>query len=546
MPTRFLLLVTCLLGVAWSAAPGTQPAPTGAAPVDPEPHLSFHFDSNMRFGLVVLKDAAGKAINKRLTYATDGATNSTVVRIDGKDVEFGGPAGKWLEKASAFTNGSKSIWATAGVQVSQSLEIVPSQQPVEVAPGVRKRLLDTCLITYAIVNTDNKDHTVGLRIQVDTLIGSNDGVPFTVPTLTGLVNTFKDFSSPKEVPEFIQALEVPDLLKPGTVGHMTLKVGGGLEPPSRVSLTHWPGNNFMKWDVPVVNMSTDSAVVIYWNADRALKPREKRNLGFAYGLGKVSSSEGTGKLALTVNGSFLAREPFTVTAYIQDPAKGQTLKLELPAGLERVGGKETETVPAPSAGPKQTSVINWKVKAPQPGTFVLKARSSTGVSQSQPVTIRPGSIPDRGKLTALTVSGPLALNQVFTVTATVKNPLPDQNLTLTLPQGLEPVEGSERQTVPQPVGRAEESTVAWKVKADNAGTFTVHVRSSSNEDLSKSITITGPKTDLDLLDARRALQMSVGNLAEDPSLDMDADGRVTSLDAALILQRVADQTRKGK
>jgi hypothetical protein len=36
----------------------------------------------------------------------------------------------------------------------------------------------------------------------------------------------------------------------------------------------------------------------------------------------------------------------------------------------------------------RNSVVNWKIKAPaQPGKYSLKVRSSTGISQTQPVTI---------------------------------------------------------------------------------------------------------------------------------------------------------------
>lgn len=536
MTTRYLLSLMCLAVLPLSGALPAQPP----AAVDPEPRLSFRFGQNMRFGLTVLKDGTGKAVNKRLTYSGDGDTNSTVLKIDDKVIEFGGPAGKWLEKDVKFSNGSKSVWAVDGIHVSQILEIVPSQQPVEVAPGVRKRLLDTCLIRYVIENKGDKNHAAGLRIQVDTLIGSNDGVPFAVPTLKELVNTFKDFPTAKDVPEFVQALEVPNLQNPGTVGHMTLKLGGGLELPSRVSLTRWPRSNFVAWDVPLTPMGTDSAVVIYWSADHVLRPNDKRELGFAYGLGSVSSGEGTGKLALTVNGSFRAEEPFTVTAYVQNPVRDQTVTLELPSGLERVEGKATEPAPPPTAGAKETSIINWKVRAERAGQYLLKVRSSTGVEQSQPVTIQAGVIPDGGKL-LLAVSGPLAVGKIFTLTATVEKPLPKQKLTLTLPAGLERLEGKEEQTV-----TGGDSSVVWKVKAQKAGDFTLRVLSSPGNEESKAIKIVGPKTDVDLLDARRALQMSVGNLAEDLILDMDGDGRVTSTDAAIILQRVADQIRKGK
>src|SRR5262249_54372297 len=155
---------------------------------------------------------------------------------------------------------------------------------------------------------------IGLRIQVDTMIGGNDGVPFTVPGLPGLVNNFADFPMAGPVPDFIQALERPDLQNPGTVAHMTLKLGGKYEPPGRVLLTHWPGFNYFNWEVPVNSMRDDSAVVLYWQ-DKPLAPGGKREFGFAYGLGSVASAEGVGKLGVTLGGSFEPGQNFTVTAY---------------------------------------------------------------------------------------------------------------------------------------------------------------------------------------------------------------------------------------
>ena len=68
------------------------------APLDPEPRITYKYGLNMRFGVSVLKDQTGKPVTKRLTYSDDGKSNTTVVRIDGKDSEFGGPQGKWIEK----------------------------------------------------------------------------------------------------------------------------------------------------------------------------------------------------------------------------------------------------------------------------------------------------------------------------------------------------------------------------------------------------------------------------------------------------------------
>src|SRR5262249_162539 len=155
--------------------------------------------------------------NKRLTYSYDGETNNTVVKVNGETIEFGGSAGNWLHQDAPLppdpkqqkVRGTRSVWAIGqpnnGLHFTQTLAIVPRKQPVLIG-GESKRLLDTVLVRYTIENKDSRPHRAGLRIQVDTLIGSNDGVPFTVPGLPGLVNAFHDFQGPR-VPDFLQALE---------------------------------------------------------------------------------------------------------------------------------------------------------------------------------------------------------------------------------------------------------------------------------------------------------------------------------------------------
>src|SRR5207302_4428398 len=129
---------------------------------------------------------------------------------------------------------------------------------------------------------------------------------------------------------------------------LQLKVGGGLEAPGRVTLGAWPNHELTPrdrrcreaqtlWEVPVLDIQplspADSAVALYWN-ERELKPGERRHIGFAYGLGSVSGSQGEGKLAVTVGGDFLPHGEFTVTAYVSNPSRNQTVTLTLPKDFE--------------------------------------------------------------------------------------------------------------------------------------------------------------------------------------------------------------------
>lgn len=360
-------------------------------PIDPVPLLEARFDPQNRFGLVLPRelDAWGKP--KRLTYSEIGGTNNTCVRVDGEDRIFGFAPGEWRVREAEpprradgkAVQGRICVWeyVTDQVLVTQTVEIVPGEQT---SASAERRFLDTCRVVYRIENRDRKSHNIGLRFLLDTYIGSNDGVPFTIPGVRTLCDTMYDFPRPSEVPDFIQALESGDIDKPGTVAHLTLQLGGGIEAPSRVLLSQW--RNVVAWDVPGVAMDKDSGVTMYW-PEESLGPGKSRSVGFALGLGNLTSG-GSGRLALTLGGRYEPGREFTVTAYVRDPAPGQTLKLELPPGLQLSGGEAEQTVPPlPALSTNRNSPVTWRVRAVRPGTHTLTVRSSTGGSQSQPVVV---------------------------------------------------------------------------------------------------------------------------------------------------------------
>src|SRR5262249_6146349 len=107
-----------------------------------------------------------------------------------------------------------SIWQyREGIRVYQTVELVVGEQT---------RLIDTVLVHYTVENRSEAPHNTGLRIMLDTFIGANDGVPFTIPGQKNLVTTWKHFVG-GDIPDYIQALENPNLEDPGTIAYMGLK-----------------------------------------------------------------------------------------------------------------------------------------------------------------------------------------------------------------------------------------------------------------------------------------------------------------------------------
>src|SRR5205823_1255500 len=139
----------------------------------------------------------------------------------------------------------------------------------------------------------------------------------TIPGLPGMVATFKDFKTSAEVPDFLQALEEPDLRNPGTIVQMNLRLSESLV-PDRVSLTHWPGHEKLNaFQIPVEDIGNDSAIVMYWN-ESDLLPNHSREMAFTYGLGNIARGK-EGKLGITVSTPLVVGRDFDVIAYVNEP-----------------------------------------------------------------------------------------------------------------------------------------------------------------------------------------------------------------------------------
>jgi hypothetical protein len=368
---------------------------------------------SMRFGLGIPDPKDPRKFKTKLIYDEFGRTCNVCVRIDkitANEYLWGIQQGSWkqpmkqdlgLDEKRNPLIGAKSVWvrnADPPITITQYVEIVPGG----LSPDGKKRLLDTCLIRYDITNEHGVAHFVGLRFLLDTFIGSNDAVPFTIAGARELCDTMKEFNRPEEVPDYLSALERQDVNDPGTVAHISLKYGGGLEPPTRVTLGAWPAAELRRhpggqkanmqntlWEVPVLPMALaksaenpkgDSAVTLYWD-DKEIPPKQTRTVGFAYGLGSVTGEKGGGQLGMTAGGELVAGKEFTLTAFVKNPAPGATVTLALPRNLKLTAGAEKEAVPAIPAGSSGAySPVSWRVKASKGGVFRVRVTLNSGAT----------------------------------------------------------------------------------------------------------------------------------------------------------------------
>jgi hypothetical protein len=357
-------------------------------------------ERTMRFGLILpkVKDQTTPTGYKQLTWHPEGITSNTCVKIDGKEYLFGHPPGKWVEQEAKLgldaqgknRLGRKSIW----LYPDQQVEVT---QTVEIMAGSVTGKMDTCRVQYRVENQGQKERGVGLRFLLDTYIGSNDGAPFIVPFQKELCEKEMVFDDPAKIPPAVFALEKMKLNEPGVVAQLVLKTLEKMEPPVRVTLGGWPDertkspgakSGLTLWNVPVlpIDRQDDSAAVLYW-AEKKMKPGEKREVGFTYGLGLFSGEE-TGKLGFFVWGEPRIDGELVVLALVGDAKKGQTLSLKKSDAYEIIKGSAEQEVSLPGADSFRFSPATWQVRLKQKGPAVLRVESSTGVWHEQKLEIK--------------------------------------------------------------------------------------------------------------------------------------------------------------
>jgi hypothetical protein len=236
--------------------------------------------------------------------------------------------------------------------------------------------------------------------MLDTFIGANDGVPFTIPGKKGFVDTKAEFTQ-KQIPDYIEVIEKPDDPKdPGTVARVGLRniklPGVNLEDMDRLRISRFPGPGARWDDWAVLPMkggkgeTADSCVAMYWPYAN-MNPSDTRRVAFTYGLGSLEiGSGGAGAaLALSVPASVQPDNDFVVTAYVWRAKKGDKVKLKVPAGLKLAAGESNEKTVEESGARSQ---VFWHLRSSKTGEFTLEATSGDVKAKPKQVVVKTTSI----------------------------------------------------------------------------------------------------------------------------------------------------------
>ena len=327
-------------------------------------------------------------------------TSYSTIYLDGKPIIFGGKnnknekrSGIKLDFSDEVTQRKEekrlvSIAKIGNLDVEQSLQFI-------INPSTKVK--DLVLISYHLINRDQKAHEVGVRLMLDTKLGNNDGAPFRMSNQTVDSEIMMGGKDLVEYWQSFDSLSSPNVIAQGYFSMDSI----GLTPPDRVYLANW-GTLF---DHPFDFLYTkdrsfqrlgedemDTAMALYWSP-RRIEPGESLLIQSAYGLGGVSLSPGMLSLGLTSPTEIPWRSPkeILIVAYVSNSGGYDALNAEvifdLPPHFKVIQGQKRLHIGILKAG--QTRQIPLKVKVgreTKPGLWSLQLKVTS--STFEPNTIK--------------------------------------------------------------------------------------------------------------------------------------------------------------
>lgn len=270
--------------------------------------------------------------NVFLLYEDYPPTSFTTLKIDDVIYKFGDDKGIYTTRLMERDDIMTAVWSVNMIEISQKLRFVK---------GPTTGNMDTVEISYSVLNKDDKVHTVGVRIMLDTYLGKEDGAPFRIPQLGNI--TTENMLQGKDVPEYWYSFD--DLGAPTVRAQGTLILPQSLA-PDKIIFTSWERFNKYLWDFDIIPGRSfrrsvigalDSALAVFWEG-RPIQPGDSLNVKTYYGLYGASIYKGK-IFNISLGGPVqTSGNPFTVTADIQNISpyliKDATAEIILPNGLK--------------------------------------------------------------------------------------------------------------------------------------------------------------------------------------------------------------------
>ncbi|HFJ9404172.1 TPA: hypothetical protein ACGW3F_003269 [Bacillus paranthracis] len=296
--------------------------------------------------------------NKPLMYGHPNPNTSyTTIRYNGQDIIFK-PQKQWFEEETSSHVSEQKIDDL--VTIRQYMNIVKNN-------GTGKE--DVVKIRYTAENIAPFNSEIGLRIMMDTMLGSNDAAPFRIP---GKEEVTKELEMNGEaIPSYWQAFD--NLAEPSVIAQGTLENTLG-EKPNKIQFANWRRLYDKSFDYPVDSSQPigDSAVAIYWE-NKTVQSNSKKEFVTYYGLSQFDEDLRP-PLAVRLGGETelekveegYTTNPVSAVAYISNVGKAEAknvkVKIKVTDGL-KLHDDKTEEIEIGDVKVGETKQITWKLGA---------------------------------------------------------------------------------------------------------------------------------------------------------------------------------------
>ena len=296
--------------------------------------------------------------NKLLLYGHPGSdTTQTMIKVDDNTAYFSSSNNQIISDTQAVSTSNMF-----GVEVKQIITLENNAYTGHP---------DVASIKYVLTNTSNTAKSIGGRIMLDTMLGSNDGAPFRIPRIGNVTSEIE--LSGNDIPEYWQAfdnLSTPNVVATGNFYRTQA------EKPDKVQFAYWPYIHGSSWDfsvTPGASLTRDSAVAAYYYP-RTVLPGQSRTIVTYYGISNFSGSDVDGDVsvrvtaptALEADETGYTNNPFAVTAYIGNNTNADIRNLRvqivLPPELE-VEGSDPTTQYLGNLGVMPETYTKWTLRA---------------------------------------------------------------------------------------------------------------------------------------------------------------------------------------
>lgn len=448
-------------------------------------------------------------------------TSYTTILIDNKPYIFGG-----IDKKVSKRSGLKQNFGTVisqkitntGIETKCNFGDIDVIQKLSLLRNPSTQVKDSSLISYKIINNGTASHNVGIRIMLDTKLGTNDGAPFRIGE-DAIISEIQ--YTEKSILDYWQTfdnLSSPNIIAQGTLLFPEKKVF----PPNKIALVNWGTLVDHPWDFPYKKgrsfirsgeLEKDTALALYWTP-KILQASETQDYNTIYGLGGLTMAAGELTIGITAPAevALSSKTEFLIVAYILNSggfdSKNTTVHFELPKGFEIKNKKSSINLGTLISGQTKQVPIKVKLKNAKVGKNTLKVRVSSDTLDDNEIN-RDITLIGEPKLISKikTTSYDDLYNNAYTnifFTVTNPNSIPIINIdsSISLSSNLKlPNFESRLKSIPR-LNPNKSYTLHWKVKKEIlniAHPFSIIINSDTTKAQKQPHTLIAPSLKRDIL-----------------------------------------------